>query len=32
MGFLLQDQTVNDGFLTKRGESEEWVSNCKRED
>ena len=30
MGFYLQEGRVNNGFVTVRGESEKWVSMCKR--
>ena len=30
MGFYVQEGRVNKGFLSVRGVSEEWVSNCKK--
>ena len=30
MGFYVQEGRVNNGFPFPRGESEQWVSTCKR--
>ena len=30
MGFYVLEGRVNNGFLSVRGVSEEWLSNCKK--